>query len=54
MQMRNVCNIFFGKPEIKNSLGRHRLRWEDNIKVDLVGSVNWIYRPKTGSNGGHL
>jgi hypothetical protein len=24
-----------GKPEGKRPLGRHRSRWEDNIKVDL-------------------
>jgi len=24
-----------GKPEEKESLGRHRRRWEDNIKMDL-------------------
>jgi hypothetical protein len=24
-----------GKPEGKRPLGRHRLRWEDNIKMDL-------------------
>ena len=35
-----------GKPEGKRLLGRPRLRWEDNIKVDLweVGCVvmDWI------------
>jgi hypothetical protein len=41
MKMRNACNILIGKPEIKNSLGRHR---EDNIKINLVvESVGWIY-----------
>ena len=24
-----------GKPEGKRPLGRHRRRWEDNIKMDL-------------------
>jgi hypothetical protein len=24
-----------GKPEGKRPLGRHRLRWEDNIEIDL-------------------
>jgi hypothetical protein len=24
-----------GKPEGKNTLRRHRLRWKDNIKMDL-------------------
>ena len=35
-----------GKPEGKRPLGRPRLRWEDNIKVDLqeVGceDMDWI------------
>ena len=35
-----------GKPEGKRPLGRPRLRWEDNIKVDLqevgYGSMKWI------------
>jgi hypothetical protein len=35
-----------GKPEVKSPLGRHRPRWEDNIKMDLqeVGceSRDWI------------
>jgi hypothetical protein len=35
-----------GKPEGKRPLGRHRRRWEDNIKVDLqeVGceATDWI------------
>jgi hypothetical protein len=35
-----------GKPEGKKLLGRHRLRWEDNIKMDLLEvrceSMDWI------------
>ena len=35
-----------GKPEGKRQLGRPRLRWEDNIKMDLqeveFGSMDWI------------
>jgi hypothetical protein len=34
-----------GKPEGKRPLGRSRLRWEDNIKVDLqkvgCGVMDW-------------
>ena len=32
-----VClyRILVGKPEGKKPLGRPRLRWEDNIKMDL-------------------
>ena len=36
-----------GEPEGKKPLGRHRLRWEDNIKIDLqvVGCMgkDWIF-----------
>jgi len=35
-----------GKPEGKRPLGRHRRRWEDNIKMDLQEAgcegTNWI------------
>jgi len=35
-----------GKPEGKRPLGRPRLRWEDNIKMDLqevgYGDMDWI------------
>jgi len=35
-----------GKPEGKRPLGRHRHRWEDNIKMDLqeleCGGMDWL------------
>jgi hypothetical protein len=34
-QKRGVYRILVGKPEGKRPLGRPKLRWEDNIKVDL-------------------
>ena len=38
--------VLVGKPEEKRPLGRHRHKWEDNIKMDLqevgYGSLNWI------------
>ena len=34
-ERRDVCRVLVGKPEGKRPLGRPRLRWEDNIKVDL-------------------
>ena len=42
-----VCTLLWlGKPEGKRPLGRPRLRWEDNIKMDLqeVGRVcgDWM------------
>jgi len=33
------------KPEGKRSIGRHRYRWEENIKIYLrlgCGSMDWI------------
>ena len=32
---RGVYRVLVGKPEGKRSLGRHRHRWEDYIKMDL-------------------
>jgi hypothetical protein len=32
---RRVYRVLVGKPEGKRPLGRPRLRWEDNIKMDL-------------------
>ena len=45
-ERKGVCPVLVGKPEGKRPLGRHRRRWEDNIKMDLqnVGSevMDWI------------
>jgi hypothetical protein len=35
--MRNAYNILVGTPERNRRLGRHRHRWEDNIRMDLRG-----------------
>jgi hypothetical protein len=32
---RVAYRILVGKPEGRRPLGRHRRRWEDNIKMDL-------------------
>jgi hypothetical protein len=32
---RGVHRVLVGKPEGKRPLGRPRLRWEENIKMDL-------------------
>jgi hypothetical protein len=37
---RNAYRILVGKPEGKRPLGRPRLRWVDNIKMDL-GETEW-------------
>jgi hypothetical protein len=43
---RREYRVLVGRPEGKRQLRRHRLRWEDNIKIDLqeVGwrGMNWI------------
>jgi hypothetical protein len=42
----DIYRVLVGKPEGKRALGRHRRRWEDNIRVDLqevgCGGVDWI------------
>jgi hypothetical protein len=41
---RNAYMVLVGKPEGKRPLVRPRLRWEDNIKMDLreIGGMDWI------------
>jgi hypothetical protein len=43
---RRVHRVLVGKPEGKRPLGRPRLRWEDNIKMDLQevggGRGDWM------------
>ena len=43
---RGVYRVLVGKPEGKRLLGRHRRRWDDNIKMDVqevgCGGVDWI------------
>jgi hypothetical protein len=45
-ETRNACRILVGKPEGKRPLGGPRLRWVDNIKIDLReiewDGVDWI------------
>jgi len=38
-ERRGVYGVLVGKPEGKRPLGRPRLRWEDNIKMDLEEAV---------------
>jgi hypothetical protein len=35
-EKRNVYRSLVGKPEGKRPLGRPKLRWMDNIKIDLL------------------
>jgi hypothetical protein len=44
---RGAYRDLVGKPEGRRPLGRPRLRWEDNIKMDLrevgwEGGMDWI------------
>jgi hypothetical protein len=32
---RGACTVLVGRPNGKRPLGRTRLRWENNIKMDL-------------------
>jgi hypothetical protein len=45
-EKRNVYRLLVGKPDGKNSLGRQRRMWKDNIKMDLLdvglSVVDWI------------
>jgi hypothetical protein len=34
-ELKGACNILVGRLEGRRPLGRPRLRWEDNIKMDL-------------------
>ena len=34
-ERRGSYRVLVGKSEGKRPLGRHRCRWEDNVKVDL-------------------
>ena len=43
---RIVYRIFVGRPDGKRPFGRSRLKWEDNIEMDLQevggGTMDWI------------
>jgi len=45
-ERRCAYRVLVGKPEEKRPLGRPRLRWEDNINMDLqevgCGGMDWI------------
>ena len=40
-EKRGVYRVLVGKPEEKRPLGRRRLRWEDDIKMDLQEVGVW-------------
>jgi hypothetical protein len=55
---RDVFRVLMGKPEGKRPLGKHRRRWEDNIKMDLQEVGCWVLTGSSwfriGTGGGHL
>jgi hypothetical protein len=57
-ERRGVYGVLLRKPEGMRPLGRHRRRWEDNIKIDLqdveCGGMDWIELAQDGAVGGHL
>ena len=55
-ERRGVYRVLVGKPERKRPLARSRLRWEDNIKMDLqdVGTCTGLIWFKIGKDVGHL
>jgi hypothetical protein len=46
-EVMSAYNILVGRLEGRRPLGRPRRRWEDNIKMDLMGigfgDVDWIH-----------
>ena len=57
-ERRGILQVLVGKPEGARPLGRHRHRWEGNIKMDLqevgCGGMDWIELAQIGRVGGHL
>ena len=43
---RSAFEIFTGKPTEKRPIGKHRRRWENNIRMDLneivINVRNWV------------
>jgi hypothetical protein len=46
-ERRDIYRVLDGRPEGKRPLGRPRLRWKDNIKMDFreigIDATNWIW-----------
>jgi len=54
-ERRGICRVSLEKPEGTRALGRLRLTWEDNIKMDLqeVGCGGYVL-DQAGSGWGYL
>jgi len=50
--MRGVYRVLIERSDVKRPLGKPRLRWEDNIKMDLketeTDRANWIHVAQDG------
>jgi hypothetical protein len=57
-ESRGVYRVLVGNPGGKRPLGRHRLKWDYNIKTDLqkwdVRAWSGIIWLRIGAGGGHL
>jgi len=61
-EMRDAYWVLVGKTEGNKPLGRHRIRWENNINMDIqevgygVGGVLWTGSSwlRKGTGSGHL
>jgi hypothetical protein len=55
---RNAYRILVGKPGGMRPVGRHRRRWEDNIKMEFMeigwGVTDWISWFRIGTSSGLL
>jgi hypothetical protein len=58
VKMRNTYKMLVKKPEGMRPLGRPKLRWEDNIRMDLRETgwevVYWIHVDQDKDDGGLL
>jgi len=50
-KMKNSYRILGSKFEVKMSLGRHRSRWDDNVKFDLEHIIQEYGLDSYGSEG---
>ena len=45
-ERRDICRVLVGNPEGMRPLGRLRLRWEDDLKMDFqelgCGGMDWV------------
>jgi hypothetical protein len=57
-ERRGVYRILVVRPERKRPLGRHRYRWENNIKVYLqevdCGGMGWVELLRIGTGAVNL